>query len=78
MGNVEFSGDYLPTGLDRMKIDLLFDLAASHHAGKGFSYDQQRDYYMREIYGDDADVRKMIQYGKNYKLFSEYMFPNQP
>lgn len=78
MGNVEFSGNYLPTGLDRMKIDLLFDLAAGHHAGKGFSYDQQRDYYIREIYGDDADVRKMIQYGKNYKLFSEYMFPNQP
>ena len=78
MGNVEFSSDYLPTGLDRMKIDLLFDLAAGHHAGKGFSYEQQRDYYMQEIYGDDADVRKMIQYGKNYKLFSEYMFPNQP
>ena len=78
MGNVEFSGNYLPTGLDRMKIDLLFDLAAGHHAGKGFSYEQQRDYYMQEIYGDDADVRKMIQYGKNYKLFSEYMFPNQP
>ena len=78
MGNVNFSSNYRPVGLERVKIDLLFNLSAGHHVDKGFSYDQQRDYYIGEIYGNDVSANKIIEYGKNYKLFSEYMFPKQP
>lgn len=64
--------------LERMKIDLLFILAGGEKVEKNFTYDQQRDYYLQEIFGDIADAKEIVSYGKQYKLASEYMFPNKP
>ena len=68
----------LQFGLKRIKLELLFILAGGEKLEKSFTYDQQRNYYMKEIFGDTDNTRDIIAYGKKYKLVSEYMFPNNP
>ena len=65
-------------GLERMKIDLLFILTGGEKVEKNFSYDQQRSYYIKEIFGNNDQEKEIIAYGKQYKLVSEYIFPNNP
>ena len=68
----------LQFGLQRIKLELLFILSGGEKLEKSFTYDQQRNYYMKEIFGDTDNAREIIAYGKKYKLVSEYMFPNNP
>ena len=63
---------------ERMKLDLLFILAGGEKVEKNFSYDQQRNYYIKEFFGATEQEQEIIAYGKNYKLVSEYIFPNNP
>lgn len=66
------------TGLDRMKLDLLFILSGSVKVKKDFSYEQQRDYYLEKIFPNVDNVGEIIEFGMRYKKVSEYMFPNTP
>lgn len=66
------------TGLERLKVDLLFHLTGGALVRQGFSYGQQRDYYIREIYGGTERISELAEFGKNYRRTSEYIFPNAP
>ena len=66
------------TGLERMKLDLLFILSGSVKIKKDFSYEQQRDYYLEKIFPNDYSAGDIIEFGRRYKKVSEYMFPNTP
>ena len=66
------------TGLERLKVDLLFHLTGGELVQRDFSYGQQRDYYIREIYGDAKRLGELAEFGKNYRRSSEYVFPNAP
>ena len=65
-------------GFERMKLDLLFLLTASVKVEKDFNYEQQRNYYLKKIFPDAADEKEIIEFGKQFKKFSEFMFPNNP
>ena len=65
-------------GLNRIKLDLLFILVGSVQVEKNFTYDQQRNYYVKEIFGNLERADELAEYGKQNKLFSDYMFPNNP
>lgn len=69
-----------PVGLDCIKLDLLFILTASVKVDKSFSYEQQRNYYLKNFFQNisEQDAGYIIEFGKQNKLFSEYMFPNNP
>lgn len=68
----------MSNGFRRIKIDFALTLAGGELVRKDFSYDRQRNYYIREIFGDSVNMTAIIDYGKQYKLSSEYMFPNTP
>lgn len=65
-------------GFERMKLDLLFLLTGSIKVEKNFSYDQQRDYYLEKLFPNAVDKNEIIAFGKQFKKFSEFMFPNNP
>lgn len=65
-------------GFERMKLDLLFLLTGSIKVEKDFNYEQQRNYYLKKIFPDADDENDIIEFGKQFKKFSEYMFPNNP
>ena len=66
------------TGLERMKLDLLFILAGSVKVEKDFSYEQQRDYYLEKIFPNDDSAGDIIEFGNLYRKVSKIMFPNTP
>lgn len=45
---------------------------------RDFTYGQQRDYYVQEIFGDAERLGELAEFGKNYRRSSEYVFPNEP
>ena len=65
-------------GLSCLKIDLIFILAGGNKIDKNFSYGQQRDFYIKEIFGKSESTKKIVDFGKDYRGFSEHMFPNNP
>lgn len=69
-----------PVGLDCIKLDLLFILTASIKVEKSFTYEQQRNYYLKKLFPNVSEQESVdiIEFGKQNKLFSEYMFPNNP
>ena len=69
-----------PVGLDGIKLDLLFILTASIKVEKSFTYEQQRNYYLKNLFPtiSEQDMRDIIEFGEQNKRFSEYMFPNSP
>lgn len=71
-------GNSFEMGLSLLEIDLIFILAGGVKFEKNFSYEQQRDFYIREIFGNKDFSREVVDFGKNYRRFSEYMFPNKP
>lgn len=66
------------TGLERLKVDLLFHLTGGVLVRRDFSYGQQRDYYVRELYGDARRLGELAEFGREYRRISEYIFPNAP
>lgn len=66
------------TGLDRLKVDLLFHLTGGVLARRDFSYGQQRDYYIVKLYGDAKRLGELAEFGREYRRISEYIFPNAP
>lgn len=65
-------------GFERMKLDLLFLLTGSVKVEKDFNYEQQRNYYLKKFFPEANDENEIIEFGKQFKKFSEYMFPNNP
>lgn len=65
-------------GFERMKLDLLFLLTGSTKVEKDFNYDQQRNYYLKKIFPDADDENEIIEFGRQFKRFAEFMFPNNP
>ena len=66
------------TGFERLKVDLLFHLTGGVLVQRDFSYGQQRDYYVVEIYGDAKRLGELAEFGREYRRISEYIFPNAP
>ena len=65
-------------GFERMKLDLLFILAGSVKVEQDFNYAQQRNYYLKKFFPDADAENEIIEFGKQFKKFSELMFPNNP
>lgn len=66
------------SGLNRFKTDLLFILAGGVQADKNFDYDRQRNFYIKEIFGNMNSATEIVEHGKEHKRASDYMFPNKP
>lgn len=77
MEDYQKSGTPMNAGLNKMLLDLLFNLAAGESVNPNWSYEEQLEHY-RKLILPHYGVEEIANYGQKCRLISKYMFPNKP
>ncbi|MBR1854102.1 MAG: hypothetical protein IJ794_13335 [Lachnospiraceae bacterium] len=78
MNNTENRFNALNAGVNKLFVDLIFDLAAGECFKAGCTYEEQLEYFVLQILPDHASIEDFIEFGQKYRLSSKYMFPGKP
>lgn len=78
MNTTENRLNALDEGINRLFVDLIFDLAAGECFRDDCTYEDQLEYYILQVMPDHADIDDFIEYGQKFRKSSKYMFLGKP